>query len=105
MDTTTLAIHVPGGWEWIIILGIGLLLFGKRLPEVGRSLGKGIVEFKRGLKDIGDEIETESDKPAVKPREIGESTHQSLPPTDPRRVAQPEHSDQPRVAPEPQGNG
>ena len=52
----------------MIIGGLGLLLFGKRLPEVGRSLGKGIVEFKRGLKGISDEIEDESSKPAALPK-------------------------------------
>ena len=51
-----LAISLPGGFEWLIIAAIGLLLFGKRLPEVGRSLGKGIVEFKKGLKGVEDEI-------------------------------------------------
>jgi len=106
MDTTTLAISFPGQWEWLIILGIGLLLFGKRLPEVGRSLGKGIVEFKRGLKDIGDEVETESSKPAPRPREIAESQAQSLPGAgDERRVAHGEHVEQPRVSAGPQGNG
>jgi TatA/E family protein of Tat protein translocase len=49
--------------EMLVVLVIGLLLFGKRLPEVGRSLGKGIVEFKRGLKGMADEIEEESNKP------------------------------------------
>ncbi len=64
--TPTLALFGPiGTWEMLLILGIGLLIFGRRLPEVGRSLGKGIVEFKRGLKDIGDEIEEESSKPAT----------------------------------------
>ena len=63
--TLPLAFGMPQGWEWLIIAGFGLLLFGKRLPEVGRSLGKGIVEFKRGLKSVGDEIDTESDKPAL----------------------------------------
>jgi len=48
--------------EMLVVLAIGLLLFGKRLPEVGRSLGKGIVEFKRGLKGMADEIEEESTK-------------------------------------------
>ena len=105
MDTTTLAIHIPGQWEWLIILGIGLLLFGKRLPEVGRSLGKGIVEFKRGLKDIGDEVETESSKPAPRPREIPENRSQSLPEADERRVVHGDHIEQARVSPEPQGNG
>jgi sec-independent protein translocase protein TatA len=53
----------PGGPEWVILLVLGLLIFGRRLPEVGRSLGKGIVEFKRGIKGIEDEVETESSKP------------------------------------------
>ncbi|MHC4079895.1 MAG: twin-arginine translocase TatA/TatE family subunit [Planctomycetota bacterium] len=53
----------PGGTEWVILLVLGLLIFGRRLPEVGRSLGKGIVEFKRGIKGIEDEVETESSKP------------------------------------------
>ena len=63
MFTTTLAFTMPGTFEWIIIAGIGLLIFGKRLPEVGRSLGKGIVEFKKGLKGIEDEVETVSAAP------------------------------------------
>ena len=56
-----LAFSLPGGWEWVVIVIIALLLFGRRLPEVGRSLGKGIVEFKKGLKNIQDDIETSSD--------------------------------------------
>lgn len=51
-----LAFGSPGPMEWLIIAGLGLLIFGKRLPEVGRSLGKGIVEFKKGLKGVEDEI-------------------------------------------------
>lgn len=53
-----------GPTEWLVILALGLLLFGKRLPEVGRSLGRGIVEFKRGLKGVQDEIDEVSDRPA-----------------------------------------
>jgi sec-independent protein translocase protein TatA len=51
-----LAIGMPGLTEWIIIGALGLLIFGKRLPEVGRSLGKGIVEFKKGLKGIEEDV-------------------------------------------------
>ena len=47
---------LPGGTEWIIILIIALLLFGRRLPSVMRSMGKGVSEFKRGLRDVEDEI-------------------------------------------------
>jgi len=55
--TTTLAFGMPG-WQELLILGvIGLLIFGKRLPEVGRSIGKGIVEFKKGLAGIDEEVE------------------------------------------------
>ncbi len=46
---------LPNGWEWIIILVVILLLFGHRLPGMARSLGSGITEFKRGLKDGGKE--------------------------------------------------
>src|SRR5438067_10821261 len=51
-----------------ILLVIGLLFFGKRLPEVGRSLGKGIVEFKRGLKGIEEEVDAGSNQPATPER-------------------------------------
>ncbi len=64
----TLALGMPGLTEWIIIGALGLLIFGKRLPEVGRSLGKGIVEFKKGLKGIDEDIEQvdrQIDRPAL----------------------------------------
>ena len=38
-----------GGMDGLIVLAIALLLFGKRLPDVGKNLGKTIVEFKKGL--------------------------------------------------------
>ena len=42
---------LPGGIEWIIVLIIVLLLFGKRIPQVMRSLGQGVSEFKQGQKE------------------------------------------------------
>jgi sec-independent protein translocase protein TatA len=59
-----LAIHMPGFDEWIVIAVIGVIVFGKRLPEVGRNLGKGIVEFKKGLKGIEEEVGRESSEPS-----------------------------------------
>jgi len=46
-----------GPMELMIVMGIAVLLFGKRLPEVGRSLGRGIVEFKKGLSDVSSELD------------------------------------------------
>ncbi len=46
---------MPSGFEMMIILALGLLIFGRRLPEVGRSLGRTIVEFKKGMNGIVDE--------------------------------------------------
>lgn len=57
---TMLAFGMPGPWEWAVIVIVGLLIFGKRLPEVGRSLGRSIVEFKKGIKGIEDDIDTEA---------------------------------------------
>lgn len=45
-----------GGAEIILIAIAALLLFGKRLPELARSLGKGVTEFKKGINDVEDEI-------------------------------------------------
>lgn len=47
-----------GPMEYLIIGVVMLLLFGRRLPEVGRSLGKGLVEFKKGLRDVDDEVKS-----------------------------------------------
>jgi TatA/E family protein of Tat protein translocase len=49
--------------EILLILLIALLLFGaKRLPEIGRGLGKGIREFKRTSKEITDQINDEAEE-------------------------------------------
>jgi len=49
---------MPHGQELIVILVIILLLFGARkLPELGRSLGQGIKEFKKSTKEIIEEPE------------------------------------------------
>ncbi|MCK4321217.1 twin-arginine translocase TatA/TatE family subunit [candidate division WOR-3 bacterium] len=52
------------GWpEIIIILVIALLLFGaKRLPEVGKSLGKAIREFRKSFREISEDFEEEPTK-------------------------------------------
>lgn len=56
-----------GPWEILILLLVVLLIFGpKRLPELGRSLGRGMREFKNSVKEIG-----------------GDDDHDDLPPPPP----------------------
>ena len=42
---------IPSGWEAIIILLVILLLFGRKLPTMARSLGQSFTEFKKGLRE------------------------------------------------------
>ena len=66
----TLAITWPGPFEMMLLAGLGLLIFGRRLPEVGRNIGKGIVEFKRGLKEAESEITSEAPPPSQPPQAL-----------------------------------
>lgn len=50
-------ISMPGPMEMLIIAAIVLLLFGNRLPSTMRSLGRGIVEFKKGVQGIEDDVD------------------------------------------------
>ena len=59
MNIPYLLFGTSGGWEWIIILLVILLLFGaKRLPELAKGLGKGIREFKGAIKDVEEELDS-----------------------------------------------
>ena len=70
---------MPGTWEFLIIGMIALLLFGKRLPEVARSLGKGIVEFKKGVRGIEDEVDHSTYASDSSPsRPVPEEEHQEV---------------------------
>ena len=70
------------GMEWIILIVLGVLLFGRKLPDMGRSLGKGIVEFKKGLKGLEDEVDTSAGT-AARPEPAAEA------PRPPQRIAAP----------------
>jgi sec-independent protein translocase protein TatA len=76
--TTLFAIFNLGAQEMIVLLIIGVLLFGRKLPEVGRYLGKGIVEFKKGIKGLEDELDTTATASA--PRVESPVLEQSRPP-------------------------
>ncbi len=77
LNSTTLAFGLPGHGEWIILLILGLLIFGRRLPEVGRSIGRSIVEFKKGIKGIEDDIEDTSNTPSP-PRRMEDQPSQQI---------------------------
>lgn len=54
--TNILGFWTPGPLEMIFILGVLVLLFGRRLPEIARNIGKSLTEFKKGVKDSQDEL-------------------------------------------------
>ena len=52
-----LPLGVIGPWQWVIIALVILLLFGgRKIPELMRGLGKGVKEFKTGMKETEKEI-------------------------------------------------
>ena len=51
------AFGMPGIPELLIVMVVMLLLFGHRLPSMMRSLGRGVVEFKKGVAGVEDEYE------------------------------------------------
>ncbi len=60
-----------GVWELVILFLIVLLVFGaKRLPEVGSSLGKGIREFKRSIREVKDNLDEGDDQTKLASRQL-----------------------------------
>ncbi len=53
-----LAFGLPGGYEFLVVAFVALLIFGNRLPSVMKSLGKSVTEFKKGVAGIEDDLDT-----------------------------------------------
>ena len=71
-----------GIWELLILLLVLLLVFGpKRLPEMGRQLGKGMREFKDSVSGIGDDDHDEP-RPAITTAAVTEETVRPTPERD-----------------------
>ena len=66
MTSLPIAMFGMGPYELLIIGGIILLLFGHRLPSLMRSLGRGVVEFKKGIHDEDDDVAAVEGKPVDK---------------------------------------
>jgi sec-independent protein translocase protein TatA len=77
-----------GTWEILLIFLVILLMFGaKRIPEIARGIGKGVTEFKKGIRDIQDEIETGTDSPQTPPANKQAQTESVDPPASPEKPA------------------
>ena len=65
----------PGPGSMLIILMLGVLLFGKRLPEIGKTIGKGFLEFKKGLDDIREgKVEKQEPKKTMMEESVSNDT-------------------------------
>lgn len=64
-----------GPMEVMVVVIIGVLLFGKKLPDMGRYLGKSITEFKKGMRGLEDDLDVGSSQsaPVAQPRNAGPS--------------------------------
>lgn len=55
-NCAVLLFGMPHGQEWFWIVLIAVFLFGaNKIPQLARSVGRGINEFKRGLKETGED--------------------------------------------------
>ena len=78
--TTLFAFFTMTPTTMIMLLLLGVLLFGRKLPEMGKYLGKGIVEFKKGMRGMEDEIDSAHSAPRQDPAALEA-------PRPPQRVA------------------
>jgi TatA/E family protein of Tat protein translocase len=71
---------MPQGMEWVILALLALVLFGaKNLPNLGRNLGQGLREFKKGVRDVRDDVESslKDEEPAARPQAVPAKSEQA----------------------------
>ena len=69
-------------WHILILVAVITLMFGtKRIPEIGKSIGKGIQEFKRGLQDVSNTDEATPPSPPAPAQQLT-----LPPPREPKRL-------------------
>jgi sec-independent protein translocase protein TatA len=78
-------------WEMLVVVMVGLLLFGSKLPDVGRQLGRSLMEFKKGLKGFTEDMQatereterliSEAEENERRRREARDAARQDPPPS------------------------
>lgn len=61
-----------GGQELFLLLVIGVLLFGRNLPQVGRTLGRTVAQLRRGFQEFKDQMDRDESL-----REVKDTIHQA----------------------------
>lgn len=96
-ETGTLGFIGNIGWPELLVLAlIGLLIFGKRLPEVGKSIGRGIVEFKRGLSGIEEDLDQADKQPPEIEQHRSEQVDTDQPPQSEQTASSQQEPDRAR---------
>lgn len=92
----TIALVTPGPTEWVLILVIVLVLFGaKKLPELARSLGQSMNEFRKAREEFDKELhqagqDLKGSPQSTQPYQSGQPVQQNAPvqPAPPVQTAQ-----------------
>jgi len=80
------ALGMPSGWEWIVVLVVALLIFGRNLPDVARALGKTLSQFKKGLREVEDAKDEVADELNKAEDDIARQTHNTAEPDDSQKT-------------------
>jgi sec-independent protein translocase protein TatA len=83
----------------VVIFVVALLIFGpRRLPEMGRGIGRAINEFRKGTQEMTDNLREEVVAGPAGPAPVGQTMAQPQAMAQPQPVAQPQSMAQPQAA-------